>query len=287
MNPKSGFGKKSMSALFIIPYSFIDMTMEEVNLCKNGPFLTRSASAQQVKSSPCYQPDSAPGKYSQACLQELWYANSCNEKGKGFPTDSVKASFLMADPSGKFKTTNEISNYIYNRAIPSITRYNARGQMLSIADWHIESMFCLGRPIRSTCDFLAPGPRDDDCIVYLWNNAKAVWAEKKENELTPWCDNNSSLSPINPDGSRNQANIQYWKAISNEQEDIRDAMNMAAKKSIEQENDKEKKGMFMTKCHGKSYSDSMLARWKREEEEKKRKEEEARKKEEEARRKVK
>ena len=188
-----GYGKKTMSAVLVIPFSFIEPTMEEVKLCKNGPFLTKSASAQQMKSSACFQPESGPGKFSQACLQEIWLANSCSESGTGFPTDGVKAAFLMADESGGLRSTNDISNYIYKKAVTSITRFDDKGVPKSIADWNTDSMFCLGRPIKSTCDFLAPGPRDDDCIVYLW----------KDMSQGNFCTNNGSMSPLNPDGSRN------------------------------------------------------------------------------------
>ena len=272
-----GFGKKTMSAVLVIPFSFVEPTMEEVKLCKNGPFLTKAASAQQVKSSPCFQPDSGPGKYSQSCLQEVWLANSCSESGTGFPTDSVKAAFLMADQSGALRSTNEISNYIYKKAVTSITRFDEYGKVKSIADWNTDSMFCLGRPIKSTCDFLAPGPRDDDCIVYLW----------KDMSQGNWCTNNGSMSPLNPDGSRNIEKIQYWKTFG-DQEPIRSAMNDMFNQAKTQEDNKNKNEIYMTKCFGQTYFNNKVATWLREEAEakaKKEAEERARKEAEERQRK--
>lgn len=272
-----GYGKKTMSAVLVIPFSFIEPTMEEVKLCKNGPFLTKSASAQQLKSSPCFQKDSGPGKYSQACLQEIWLANSCNESGTGFPTDSVKASFLMADNSGGLRSTNDISNYIYKKAVTSITRFDENGRLKSIADWNTDSMFCLGRPIKSTCDFLAPGPRDDDCIVYLW----------KDMSQGNWCTNNGSMSPLNPDGSRNTTNIQFWKTFG-DQGPIRAAMNDMFNQARSQENSKDKTGVYLTKCYGQEYFSGKVAKWRQEEEEakaKKQAEERARREAEERQRK--
>jgi hypothetical protein len=250
----SGYGKTTMSAVLVIPFSFVEPTMEEVKLCKNGPFLTKAASAQHMKSSPCFQPDSGPGKYSQACLQEIWLANSCNESGTGFPNDSVKASFLMADSTGSLRSTNDISNLVYKAAVTSITRYDENGNLKSIADWHKDSMFCLGRPIKSTCDFLAPGPRDDDCIVYVWNDMKS----------SKWCTNNGTLSPLNPDGSRNKEMIQYWKAFGDEG-GIRAAMNDMFNQARNQENSKNKTGIYLTKCFGESYFKSKVAQWLKEE----------------------
>jgi len=249
-----GYGKKTMSAVLVIPFSFVEPTMEEVKLCKNGPFLTKSASAQQIKSSPCFQKDSGPGKYSQACLQEIWLANSCNESGQGFPTDSVKAAFLMADSSGGLRSTNDISNFIYKKAVTSITRFDENGKLKSIANWNTDSMFCLGRPIKSTCDFLAPGPRDNDCIVYLW----------KDMSQGNWCTNNGSMSPLNPDGSRNIANIQFWKTFG-DQGPIRSAMNDMFNQARNQENNKNKNGIYMTKCFGQTYFNNKVATWLQEE----------------------
>ena len=249
-----GFGKTTMSAVLIIPFSFVEPTMEEVKLCKNGPFLTKAASAQQVKSSSCFQPDSGPGKYSQACLQEIWLANSCNESGSGFPNNSVKAAFLMADNTGALRSTNDISNFIYKRAVTSITRYDENGNLKSIADWNTDSMFCLGRPIKSTCDFLAPGPRDDDCIVYIWTDMS------KSN----WCTNNGSLSPLNPDGSRNKEKIQSWKTFGDERS-IRAAMDDVFTQARDQENSKNKTGIYLTKCFGQAYFNSKVAKWLKEE----------------------
>lgn len=269
-----GFGKTTMSAVLIIPFSFVEPTMEEVKICKNGPFITRAASAQHIKSSPCFQPESGPGKYSLACLQEIWLANSCNESGSGFPTDSVKASFLMADNVGALRSTNDISNFIYKKAVTSIIRFDENGNLKSIPDWHKDSMFCLGRPIKSTCDFLAPGPRDDDCIVYLWNDMKT----------SNWCTNNGSLSPLNPDGSRNKENIQYWKAFG-DQGPIRNAMNDMFNQARNQENSKDKNGIYLTKCFGQGYFNNKVAQWLREEaEERARKEAEQRRIAEEQRR---
>ena len=257
-----GFGKKTMSAVLVIPFSFIEPTMEEVKLCKNGPFLTRAASAQQVKSSPCFQKDSGPGKFSQACLQEIWLANSCSESGTGFPTDSVKASFLMADNSGGLRSTNDISNYIYKKAVTSITRFDENGKPKSIADWNTDSMFCLGRPIKSTCDFLAPGPRDDDCIVYLW----------KDMSQGNFCTNNGSMSPLNSNGSRNIANIQFWKTFG-DQGPIRAAMSDMFNQARSQENSKDKTGIYLTKCYGQAYFSEKVAKWRQEEAEAKAKKE--------------
>jgi len=261
-----GFGKTTMSAVIVIPYSFVEPTMEEVKLCKNGPFITRAASAQHIKSSPCFQPESGPGKYSLACLQEIWLANSCNESGTGFPTDSVKASFLMADNVGALRSTNDISNFVYKKAVTSIIRFDENGNPKSIPDWHKDSMFCLGRPIKSTCDFLAPGPRDDDCIVYLWKDMKT----------SNWCTDNGSLSPLNPDGSRNKENIQYWKGFG-DQGPIRNAMNDMFNQARNQENNKDKNGLYLTKCFGQGYFNNKVAQWLREEaEERARKEAEQR-----------
>lgn len=249
-----GYGKTTMSAVLVIPFSFVEPTMEEVKLCKNGPFITRAASAQQVKSSPCYQPDSEPGKFSQACLQEIWLANSCTEAGTGFPNNSVKAAFLMADQSGSLRSTNDISNYIYKKAVTSITRLDENGNAKTIPDWNTDSMFCLGRPIKSTCDFLAPGPRDDDCIVYLW----------KDMSQANWCTNNGSLSALNPDGSRNNTNIQYWKTFG-DQGAIRGAMSDMFNQAKSQENNKDKKGVHLTKCFGQAYFNSKIELWLKEE----------------------
>ena len=251
-----GFGKTTMGAVLVVPFSFVEPTMEEVKLCKNGPFITKAASAQHIKSSPCFQKDSGPGKYNQACLQEIWLANSCNESGTGFPNNSVKAAFLMADKTGSLLSTNDISNFIYKKAVTSITRYDENGKLKSIADWNTDSMFCLGRPIKSTCDFLAPGPRDDDCIVYLW----------KDMSKSNWCTNNGSLSPLNPNGSRNNENIQYWKTFG-DQDPIRAAMNDVFNQARSQENSKNKTGVHMTKCFGQAYFNNKVAQWLREEEE--------------------
>lgn len=249
-----GYGKSRMSAVLVIPFSFIEPTMEEVKLCKNGPFLTKAASAQQLKSSPCYQPDSAPGKFSQECLQEIWLANSCNESGTGFPNNSVAAAFLMADSAGKLRTTNEISNLIYKKAVTSITRYDERGNLKSIPDWNTDSMFCLGRPIKSTCDFLAPGPRDDDCIIYLWKDVG--------------CSTEGSLSPVSPNQSKNMANIQQWRGYG-EQAAIRAAMNKLLGQARGEEGRKDTTGLNIVKCFGQGYFNSKVSQWKQEEKAKK------------------
>jgi hypothetical protein len=79
-----------------------------------------------------------------------------------------------------------------------------------------------------------------------------------------WCTNNGSLSPLNPNGSKNKENIEYWKTFG-DQDPIRAAMNNMFNEARNQENSKNKTGLYLTKCFGKAYSDKMVAKWLKEE----------------------
>jgi len=226
-----GFGQTTATIIVIIPFSFTDLGMEESSLCKDAPFITKKSSATFLGSDPCYIKGSGPGKFSLECLQGAWLANGCTESGKAYPVDTVTAANLMTDEDGKFRTLNDISDYIYNNAIITSTGIDENGVTQSMKKWSDASVFCTGREITSPCDTpnKASGPLSPDCIVYLWKNqgSKKLWNGKSDpigptyytslakslfgiGPVERSCQEAGTLSPVNPDGSKT-GNIAYWQ----------------------------------------------------------------------------
>lgn len=223
-----GFGQTTATIVVIVPFSFADTGTSESTMCKDGPFVTKLASAEFLESDPCYKKGSGPGKYSLECLQGSWDSNGCTESGKGYPKDSATATELMTGKDGTFLSINDISDFIYNKALITATGVDEEGNKLKIQDWSAASVFCTGEEITSPCDVEARknGPLPVDCLQYLWNNEGAKnkrtgetysmsnifglsYFDFKKADLRG-CQPSGTLSPVDINGNKNQAAIQFW-----------------------------------------------------------------------------
>lgn len=226
------FGKTTAVIVVILPFSFVEQTMEEGSKCKDAPFITKQASAEFLQSDPCYKKGSGPGKYNLECLQGTWTSNGCTESGKGYPKDDAAARKLMTSSSGSFLTINDISDYIYNQALISSTGIDKKGVKRQTKEQSEASVFCTGNEITSPCDTAnkGSGPLSPDCIIYLWNNqgSKKLWTGKSDpigptyynsesvsefsdGSIVRGCQATGTLSPIDEKGNRKKDIIQFWQ----------------------------------------------------------------------------
>ena len=227
-----GFEKDRAIIVVIVPFTFVETTMEESSKCKDGPFVTTQASAEFLESDPCYKKGSGPGKFSLECLQGIWDDNGCNGSGKGYPGNATSAAALMAGKDGSFLSLNDIADFIYSKAIITSTGVDENGKTQAMKDWSEASVFCTGREITSPCDTpdKNKGPLSPACIIHLWNNqsSKKTWQGKddpigptynpsnavslfKEGTVERSCQTTGTLSPIDPNGKNNRAVIKYWQ----------------------------------------------------------------------------
>jgi len=227
-----GFGQTKAVIVVIVPFTFVETTMEEGTMCKDAPFVIKQSSAEFLESDPCYKKGSGPGKFSLECLQGIWTSNGCNESGKGYPKDTTAAGTLMTGSDGTFLTLNDISDYIYNRALITSTGIDGTGKTVAIKDQSAASVFCTGREITSPCDTANKdsGPLLPECIVYLWNNqgSKKLWNGKddpigptyypsnsvsafSQGQVSRSCQAAGTLSPIDENGNKRKDVIQYWQ----------------------------------------------------------------------------
>jgi len=227
-----GFGQTNASIVIIVPFSFVDTMMEESTMCKDGPFVTTQASAEFLESDPCYKKGSGPGKFTLECLQGAWLSNGCTESGKAYPKDSVTAASLMTGSDGSFLSLNDISDFIYNKALITSTGIDEDGKKQEIKEWSSASVFCTGREITSPCDTpnKDSGPMPPDCIVYLWNNqgSKKLWNGNNDpigptyytsnavslfskGPVSRSCQAKGTLSPTDANGQIKKDIIAYWQ----------------------------------------------------------------------------
>lgn len=227
-----GFGKDTAVIVVIIPFSFIEQTMEESTRCKDAPFITKQASAEFLQSDPCYKKGSGPGKYNLECLQGAWMSNGCTESGKGYPKDDAAARKLMTSEDGSFLTINDISDTVYNSALISSTGVDKKGVKRPMKEQSEASVFCTGNEITSPCDTAnkGSGPLTPDCIIYLWNNqgSKKLWTGKpdpigptyhasesvsefSDGPTARGCQVTGLLSPVDEKGNRKKDVIKYWQ----------------------------------------------------------------------------
>ena len=227
-----GFEKDRAVIVVIIPFTFVETTMEESSKCKDAPFITTQASAEFLESDPCYKKGSGPGKFSLECLQGIWDDNGCNGSGKGYPGSAAAAATLMTGKDGSFLALNDIADFIYNKALITSTGVDDTGKTQSMKDWSDASVFCTGREITSPCDTPDKnrGPLSPACIMHLWNNqsSKKTWQGKddpigptynpsnaislfKEGKVERSCQATGTLSPMDANGKKNRTNIRFWQ----------------------------------------------------------------------------
>ncbi len=227
-----GFDKDAAVIVIIVPFTFVETTMEESSKCKDAPFITTQAAAEFLESDPCYKKGSGPGKFSLECLQSLWDDNGCITAGKGYPGNTSTASALMTSKNGKFLTLNQIADYIYNMAIITSTGVDENGKSQPMKEWSDASVFCTGREITSPCDTPAKnrGPLSPACIIHLWNNqsSKKTWqgfddpigptyfasnavSLFKQGNVQRSCQATGTLSPVDKNGKNNRTVIRYWQ----------------------------------------------------------------------------
>ena len=227
-----GFEKDSAIIVVIIPFTFVETTMEESSKCKDAPFVTTQASAEFLESDPCYKKGSGPGKFSLECLQGIWDDNGCNGSGKGYPRDTTGAAALMTGKDGSFLALNDIADFIYNKALITSTGVDENGKTQAMKDWSEASVFCTGREITSPCDTPDKnrGPLSPECIMHLWNNqsSKKTWQGNddpigptynasnavslfREGKVQRSCQTTGTLSPMDANGKKNRLNIRFWQ----------------------------------------------------------------------------
>jgi hypothetical protein len=227
-----GFEKDKANIIAIIPFTFVETSMEESSNCKDSPFITTKAAAEFLESDPCYKKGSGPGKFSLECLQGIWDDNGCNASGKGYPGNTVKAAALMTAQNGSFLSLNDIANLIYSKALITSTGIDETGTRQAMKDWSEASVFCTGREITSPCDTPSKnsGPLSPECIIHLWNNqsSKKTWQGTddpigptynlpnavslfSEGPVDRSCQATGTLSPVDPAGKKKRDIIRYWQ----------------------------------------------------------------------------
>jgi hypothetical protein len=227
-----GFEKDKANIIAIIPFTFVETSMEESSMCKDAPFITTKASAEFLESDPCYKKGSGPGKFSLECLQGIWDDNGCNASGRGYPGNAVGAAALMTASNGSFLSLNDIANLIYSKALITSTGVDETGKTQEMKDWSEASVFCTGREITSPCDTPSKntGPLSPECIIHLWNNqsSKKTWKGTadpigptysmpeavslfSEGPVDRSCQATGTLSPVDPAGKKKRDIIRYWQ----------------------------------------------------------------------------
>ena len=232
-----GYGQTLLTIRMSPTFTFVDQSSYEATLCKNSPFITKQQSATFLGSDPCYKiGQNKPGMYNMECLQKVFLDNGCLTDGKGYPSDSTKASNLLYN-NGTPQSVSQIAEYIYQSSLLTSTGM-IDGNRASMTIWSQASEFCTGRKISSPCDAdPAGGPFSTECLVYLWDNqgenspsgatynvppsARSFFSTGKKNRF---CTRSGLMSPKRTDGTENGSAINMFKNLGSVNA-IKSAMN--------------------------------------------------------------
>jgi hypothetical protein len=265
----AGAGQTSMDLQIYIPFSFTEADTLEGDNCPDGPFLTKKASAEFMSSDPCYKPKTGPGSFTAACLQGLFVANGCTEKGMGYPKAQAAITALLFDSRNNPRQLADIANYIYDQAVRASTGMTQSGQKLSVNEWSASSEFCTGQKISSVCDLPGNdvGPVSVDCLKVLWNNEGAgkplgdtynktlMGQSLRPGTTTPlFCTIQGTASPTNPDGSLNKPAIDMYQKLGG-LENVRTRMRQIHETANDNSVGEAVKAAAILQCYGKKPAD--------------------------------
>lgn len=252
-----GFGKETMRLRCTQPFSFVDIQSQESTRCPSSPFVTKEASATFLQNDPCYKKGSGPGKYSVECLQGLFLSNGCTSQGGGYPKDQNNSlNATMFDLAS-------LADYIYEKAIITATGVSSSGIKQELTNWSEASVFCTGKKINSPCD-ISMGIVSDDCIFYLWDNtgdgteagsgyASSIFqmasGTSDNHTLRKFCTREGVLSPKNPNGTINSANLTYWKKFKTAQA-VKNEMSKLHQKANDKNISDLQRTPFIQQCYG-------------------------------------
>jgi hypothetical protein len=255
------FGQTKMTIVTVIPFSFVDTETEEASRCTDGPYSTKP---NVFTPDPCYAKGAAPGNYNLECLQNIWFSNGCNQSGKAYPDSPSNASRLMSNTDGSLRNLNDISDFIYNKALIAYTGIDENGQKQTIQDWSDASLFCTGVAITSPCDGPGKetGPLSADCLVYLWKNAGAnnplgatysgygtSLFPSGSSDAPQYCQATGTLSPSDANGKIKEDIVVWWQdkggvtAVKKIMSDIYAAANAQASSD-------DQRSPYITQCYG-------------------------------------
>ena len=222
-----GYGNTLLTIRMSPTFTFVDQSSYEATLCKNSPFITKQQSATFLGSDPCYKiGQNEPGMYNMECLQKLFLDNGCLTNGKGYPSDSTKASNLLYN-NGTPQSVSQIAEYIYQSSVLTATGMND-GISASMTKRSQASEFCTGRKMSSPCDAdPAGGPFSTECLVYLWDNqgenspsgatynvppsARSFFSTGKKNRF---CTRSGLMSPKLTDGTVNGIAVNFFNNLN-------------------------------------------------------------------------
>lgn len=167
---RPGLGNGQMILRGHIPFSFLSPYETDARLCDNGPFLTTQSSADFLDTNPCFR--SNPGNYSLECLQQMFLSMGGTTQGKGYPKDTPTSHALLFDSSGKSRSLQDISNFLYDINIRASTGKDTTGNSLSLNDWNQATLFVTGTTKKTACgdSNKDTGPLSKDCLQYLYTN---------------------------------------------------------------------------------------------------------------------
>jgi len=267
-----GRTKVKMRLLMLNPFTFVSPEQEEAAKCASAPFIANQSSAQFLASGLCYKknPDGTPqgpGTYSTECVQGLFLGAGCTARGDGYPMNASTKAALMKDSAGNALSIGQIADRVYKASLKAYSGTDESGNQLPMVDWDYYSQWCTGQKMISPCSPEGDGPHGGPCLAYLWLNKGATdnvpggegptyTSPVKSSSLfgdmnNRFCTANGAMSPVNPDGTYNQAVIDAWNSSqSTDVATIKNIMDRFHKNANDNTKSDEVRSQWMNACYG-------------------------------------
>lgn len=181
--------------------------------CPSGPIIMTGAGAAIMGANSCFAPD---GSFSPTlgCIRMLFGSAGGTPKGTLYPKSEADAQALaQKDPATGQLALDATVAYFNNLTNVALYGINSNGGPAKFEEMKDASLKMLGISLNNPCDgpMSASGPHSPECLDYLWRTSGNSSGDGSPVDMTTlpysYCSAKGVVSPLNSDGSINQANV--------------------------------------------------------------------------------
>ena len=181
--------------------------------CPSGPIIMTGQGATLMGANSCFAPD---GSFAPTlgCIRMLFGSAGGMPKGTLYPQSEADAQALaQKDPATGQLTLDATVAYFNNMTNIALYGVDSNGGPAHFDEIKDKSLKMLGITLNNPCDgpSAATGPHSPECLDYLWRTSGNSSGDGSPVDMTKlpysYCSAKGVLSPLNSDGSINQANV--------------------------------------------------------------------------------
>ncbi len=245
---------------FSIPISFLNPALPDAKAgAPSSGVISSAQDAMFLNSGPCFAKGSGPGAYSKECVTQMFESSGCTDQGELHPS---RNNDLLNKINADKMDLDGIVSYTSGMYKMAATGSDSGGAPLSIQEWNIASLKCLGRKIGGACDGpnSATGPLTNDCLQALYQNKGGIVAgttyttgmknASLAGSADQFCTAQGTEAPIGPDGKVRQDVVDRIRRLGGV-EAVKKYFDSLHRNALDNTLSNEERDKFMMSCYGK------------------------------------